>query len=147
MEGAIIFFGEKMKPRQLFERLQCVSLADRRVLRPEVNLQRLNQKFNLANSPSAELDVHRRLLREGDLFIDLLFQRPDLFHSSLPEWFTVEKGNDPREKLFPQGAISSRRPGFEEREPLPGLPARGVVASIALKRLDDEPLFPFGSEP
>ena len=128
-------------------RLERGRVANLGILAAVQQLQELDDKLDVANSPPARLDLDLGRAGRDRALLDPPLERLDLGNLGGAQIAAIDKRLDRLEKSLAQREIARDGAALDERLALPGPAAGHVVAERGIERLRQSPLFAVRTQP
>ena len=146
-QGARFTARDQFQFREDGERFQGACFLQEGVPRSMQELERLNDKFDFANSARAQLDVSLDIFVANDVPLDPSFDRGNFVEQIRRRALGINEGLMLAEKFVGELAAAANPARFDQREPFPGFAKTGIVIFHALERTRERPGGAFRPEP
>src|SRR6266404_8417718 len=108
-------------------------------------LQRLDDKLDLANSATAKLDVALQRIQANDVALDSFFDVRDFVEQVRRRTARINKWLMLAQKFIDQLAIAGDATGFDQGNSLPGFTKASVIILHAFERASERTGAAFGA--
>ena len=145
-QGASFTARDQFQLRQDRERLQSARFLQERVPRSVQKLERLHDKFDLANPAGAQFDVPLDVFVPDDVALDPSFDRGDFVEQIRRRALGINERLMLAEKFVGEFATAANPARFDQREPFPGFAETRVIVFHARERAREGPGGAFGPQ-